>query len=418
MSSFGEAYRVTVFGASHAPFVGATIEGVPAGFCPDFDALQRFLDRRAPGRSVFASPPREADGPQFTSGLTDGAADGSAITVLIANTDVRKQDYVNCNRIPRPGHADYPAMVKHGSDYGTGGGEFSGRMTAPLCAAGGIALQILAQRGVTVAAEILSIGGETDKTRFEEILAVAASEGDSVGGVIECTVTGLPVGLGGALWDGLESRISAAVFGIPAVKGVEFGDGFAAASLRGSENNDEYYVNSGAVSARTNHAGGVLGGMANGMPLVFRAAVKPTPSIAKPQRSVDLDTLTETELSVAGRHDVCIVPRAVPCVEAAAACAVLDALLLEARGGDLTALRSRIDRADRELLRAFDARMQTASAIGAWKRENGVPVLDRSRETAKLDAVAARSAYPEAARTLYETLMRLSRELQETEGKR
>ena len=413
MSSFGEAYRVTVFGTSHGPCVGVTVEGIPAGFRPDLAALQQFLNRRAPGRSPLASSRRETDAPEFTAGLTDGVCTGGPLTAVIRNEDVRKEDYVNSKRIPRPGHADYPAMVKYGDAYGTGGGAFSGRMTAPLCVAGGLALQLLAQRGIEITAKAVSIGGETDEARFEAVIAAAKARGDSVGGVIECTVTGLPVGLGGPLWDGLESGISAAVYGIPAVKGIEFGAGFAAAFLLGSQNNDEYYVNYDTVRTRTNHAGGILGGMANGMPLVFRAAVKPTPSIAKPQRSVDMETLRETEISVTGRHDPCIVPRAVPCVEAAAACALLDALLLEEPGEDLAALRREIDRADRALLRAFDARMAVAAKIGAWKKANGMAVLDRSREAAKLDAVAAQSEHPEAARQLYETLMRLSREEQE-----
>ena len=413
MSSFGTAYRVTVFGSSHGPCVGVTVEGLPAGFAPDLAALQAFLDRRAPGRSALSSARREADVPEFTAGISDGVCTGGALTAEIPNTDVRKNDYVNLKFVPRPGHADYPAMVKLGDAYGTGGGEFSGRMTAPLCIAGGLALQLLAERGISVSAKAVRIGGETDESRFEAVISAAKAEGDSVGGVIECTVTGLPVGLGGPLWDGLESGISAAVYGIPAVKGVEFGDGFAAASLRGSENNDEYYVNSNAVVSCSNHAGGILGGMANGMPLVFRAAIKPTPSIAKPQRSVDLRTMQETELSVTGRHDPCIVPRALPCVEAAAACALLDVLYLAERGDDLTALRREIDRADRALLRAFDERMAVSQRIGAWKQRQGLPVLDRSREAAKLDAVAAQSSFPDAARQLYETLMRLSREEQE-----
>jgi len=306
--------------------------------------------------------------------------------------------------------------VKYGSAYGTGGGQFSGRMTAAICVAGGLALQYLATRGISVAARIAAIGGGTDPARFEDTIAAAKAGGDSVGGIIECCVTGLPVGLGGPLWDGLESRISAAVYGIPAVKGVEFGAGFSAAALRGSENNDEFCLEGDRVCTRTNHCGGILGGMADGMPLLFRAAVKPTPSISKPQRSVDLAAGQETELSVSGRHDACIVPRAVPCVEAAAACALLDALLLAESGEDLPALRREIDRADRDLIRAFDARMDVSRRIGAWKIAHGMPVLDRSREAAKLDAAALASENPAAARELYETLMRLSRELQASLG--
>ena len=413
MSFFGEAYRVSIFGSSHGPCVGVTVEGIPAGFAPDLEALQRFLERRAPGRSPLSSPRREPDVPEFTAGLADGVATGAPLTAVIRNRDVRTEDYVNLKRVPRPGHADYPAMVKLGEAYGSGGGEFSGRMTAPLCIAGGLALQILAQRGVAVSAWADSVGGERDPSRFEAIIAGAKAEGDSVGGTVACSVTGLPVGLGGPLWDGLESRISAAVFGIPAVKGVEFGAGFASAALRGSENNDAFCVDGqGQVRTRTNHAGGILGGMADGMPLTLRAAFKPTPSIAKPQRSVDLRTLRETELSVAGRHDPCIVPRAIPCVEAAVACAVLDALLDAERGEDLPSFRREIDRIDRALLQAFDRRMELSERIGAWKKARGVPVRDPEREQRKLDAAAEQSVYPDAARELYETLMRLSREEQ------
>ena len=412
MSSFGSAYRVTVFGSSHGPHVGVTVEGLPGGFAPDFSALRSFLERRAPGRSEFSSARREEDAPDFIAGLETGVCTGGPLTAIIPNRDVRIEDYVNLQTIPRPGHADYPAMVKLGAAYESGGGAFSGRMTVGLCVAGGLALQLLQRRGIEISARAVEIGGERDESRFASTILAAKSAGDSVGGVIACTVTGLPIGVGGAMWDGLESAVSAAVFGIPAVKGVEFGDGFAAAARLGSENNDEYYVNSNSIALRTNHAGGVLGGMADGMPLVFRVAVKPTPSIAKPQRSVELSSLRETELCVSGRHDPCIVPRAVPCVEAAAACALLDALLAEERGGDLAALRREIDRADRELLRAFDRRMEVALRIGQWKKANGMAVLDRSREAAKLDAVAAASTHPEAARELYETLMRLSREEQ------
>jgi len=412
MSSFGDAYRVTVYGSSHGPCVGVAVEGLPAGFCPDFEALQRFLDRRAPGRNPDSTARREPDLPVFTAGLSGGVCTGGPLTAEIANQDVRASDYDDIRTVPRPGHADYPAMVKFGRAYDTGGGQFSGRMTAPLCIAGGLAIQVLAEYGIAVAARAVSVGHATEETGFSAEIAGAKAAGDSVGGVIECTVTGLPVGLGGSLWDGLESRISAAVFGIPAVKGVEFGDGFRCAAALGSENNDAYYLENGQVTMKTNHAGGILGGMADGMPLVFRAAFKPTPSITKAQPSVDLREMRERSLSVSGRHDPCIVPRAVPCVEAAAACAVLDALLIEQPGDDLIRLRAQIDRADRALLRAFDRRMEIARHIGEWKKANGRAVLDAGREQAKLDAVAAVSANPDGARQLYETLMRLSREEQ------
>lgn len=412
MSSFGKAFRVTVFGSSHGPETGVTIEGLPAGFRPDLEALQRFLERRAPGRSELGTGRFEPDRAEFTAGMTDGVCSGSAVTAVIRNTDARPGDYKNIRTVPRPGHADYPAMVKYGNEYGTGGGQFSGRMTAPLCVAGGLALQLLAQQGITVTARPVRIGGTGDETEFTAKISEAKKANDSVGGVVECEIRGLPVGLGGPMWDGLESGISAAVYGIPAVKGVEFGAGFCSAEMRGSENNDQYCLENGQVKACTNHAGGILGGMADGMPLVFRTAFKPAPSIGTAQRSVDLKEMRETDLTVGGRHDPCVVPRAVPCVEAAAACSVLDAIMLEDHGGDLTALRREIDRADRDLIRAFDRRMDIARRIGLWKKANGAAVLDSGRERAKLDAVAEISSNPAAVRELYETLMRLSREEQ------
>ena len=250
--------------------------------------------------------------------------------------------------MPRPGHADYTAQVKYGGAQDrSGGGHFSGRMTAPLCVAGGICLQLLAAEGIRVISRIAAIGsvhdtGEltastadkpfptVDDGRGEAMraeIADARAEGDSVGGVIECAVLGLPAGLGDPMFDGMENRIAAAAFAIPAVKGIEFGSGFASAALRGSENNDPFIVENGTVKTETNHCGGILGGITNGMPLTFRVAIKPTPSIAGEQRSVNLETLKAEKLRVTGRHDPCIVPRAVPCVEAAAAIAVYDALL-------------------------------------------------------------------------------------------
>lgn len=328
---YGECLRLEIFGQSHAESVGMTLEGVHAGARVDFDALLHFMQRRAPGRSEYATARREADVPEFTSGLRDGVTDGMPITAVIRNTDVRPRDYDALRTVPRPGHADYSAWLRYGS-IPTGGGEFSGRMTAPLCIAGGICLQLLENEGVSIRARVAEIGGAHDEKAMHDKVMHAKAEGDSVGGVIECVAEGVPAGLGGALFDGMESRISAVVFGIPAVKGIEFGAGFASARLRGSENNDEFCINGGRIETRGNNCGGILGGITDGMPLVFRAAVKPTPSIAKPQRSVDLHTLEETTIEIHGRHDACIVPRAVPCVEAAAAIAIYDAWL--ARRGE------------------------------------------------------------------------------------
>lgn len=329
-NTFGSAYRFTIFGQSHAPAVGVTIEGLPAGSPLDLAALQRFLDRRAPGQGPASTSRREADAPEVLCGLgPDGRTCGSPLTLVIRNGDTRSGDYDTLRYIPRPGHADWPAMVRFGESRDhAGGGQFSGRLTAPLCIAGGIALQQLEALGVRVEARIRSIGGETDPERFTETILDAAREGDSVGGVIECTMHGCPAGVGDPMFGGLENRIAQAVFAIPAVKGIEFGAGFRAAALRGSENNDPFLPGpEGALLTEGNNHGGILGGMSTGMPIVFRAAVKPTPSIAKEQKSVDIRTGEPVPLRVGGRHDPCIVPRAVPCMEAAAAVAVYDAIL-------------------------------------------------------------------------------------------
>lgn len=331
-NTFGSCFRFTIFGQSHAPAIGVTMEGLPVGFVIDMEQLQSFLDRRAPGRDRFSTARKEADAPQFISGLKDGAVCGAPVTAVIYNSDSRSRDYEQLRYVPRPGHADYPAMVKYGEarDF-AGGGQFSGRLTAPLCIAGGVCLQILEKMGVAIHAEIVSIGGETDKEKMFSLIDEARSAGDSVGGVIECVCTGLPAGVGEPMFGGLENRIAQAVFGIPAVKGIEFGAGFAAAAMRGSENNDPFYFDNGAVKTRTNNHGGILGGISSSMPVVFRAAVKPTPSISLEQHSVDMKSGEDTLLSVRGRHDPCIVPRAVPCMEAAAAVAIYDAIVESGR---------------------------------------------------------------------------------------
>ncbi len=327
-NSFGTLFRFTIFGQSHAPAIGVTIEGLPAGFVPDMEKLQAFLDRRAPGRDRFSTPRREADAPQFVSGLRDGAACGAPVTALIYNSDTRSKDYSELEYIPRPGHADFPAMVKYGEhrDF-AGGGQFSGRLTAPLCIAGGLALQVLYSLGIEIHAEIAAIGGDTAPETMFGRIDEARGQSDSVGGVIRCVCTGLPAGVGEPMFGGLENRIAQAVFGIPAVKGIDFGAGFGVSEMRGSENNDPFYFDGGAVKTEGNNHGGILGGISTGMPVVFRAFFKPTPSIGKPQRSVNLKTGKAAELVIRGRHDPCIVPRAVPCVEAAAAAAIYDAIL-------------------------------------------------------------------------------------------
>ena len=313
----GKFLKLEVYGESHAPKIGMRLEGFPAGLKIDFDALRAFMERRAPGRDEFSTPRREPDEPQFIAGVKDGVTTSETIEAVIVNTNTRSGDYEKS--IPRPGHADYPNWVKYGK-IPAGGGSNSGRMTAPMCIAGALALQALAERGVSVSSKVLFTG---------DILA-AKAEGDSVGGVIECEITGLPVGLGGSMFDGIDGAIAEAVFGIPGVKGIEFGNGFKAASLKGSENNDEFKIEDGKVVTETNRHGGVLGGMTSGMPLVFRVALKPTPSIYKSQKSVDLEKMEPAELTVRGRHDPCIALRARPVIEALAAFVAYDTILCEA----------------------------------------------------------------------------------------
>ena len=327
-SSYGENFRISIFGESHAAAIGVTMEGLPAGSPIDSGTLQAFLERRAPGRDAFSTSRREADAPEFLCGVKNGVATGAPITAIIRNADTRSNDYANLANVPRPGHADYPAEMKFGGFQDrAGGGHFSGRLTAPLCIAGGIVLQQLERLGVSVSARAIRIGGETDPERMEAAIAAAREAGDSVGGIVEAEIRGLPTGIGDPMFGGLENRIAQIVFGIPAVKGIEFGEGFAVADLKGSENNDPYGVVDGKVTPLTNHAGGILGGISTGAPVVFRVAFKPTPSIAKEQDSVDLETMESAKLVVKGRHDPCVVLRAIPCVEAAAAIAVFDAIL-------------------------------------------------------------------------------------------
>lgn len=310
----GQHLKLEIYGESHAPLIGMRLEGFPAGVSVDTAALQAFMERRAPGRDAFSTPRHEPDVPEFLSGLRDGVTDGGVIEAVIRNTDTRSGDYERT--VPRPGHADYPNWVKTGR-IPAGGGSNSGRMTAAMCIAGGLCLQALDDRGVTVAARAAKTGD----------IAAAKEAGDSVGGVIAASVTGLPVGLGGAMFDGIDGALAQAMFGIPGVKGIEFGNGFKAAELRGSENNDPFTVADGRVVTRSNRHGGVLGGMTSGMPLEFRVALKPTPSIYIPQESVDLATMAPATLQVRGRHDPCIALRAVPVVEALSAFTVLDAML-------------------------------------------------------------------------------------------
>ena len=328
-NSFEGNLRFTIFGESHGSAIGVTIEGLPVGFAPDMEALRAFLSRRSPGNSPLSSSRKEEDLPDFVSGIFKGRLSGGSVTALIRNTDARSSDYERIRYTPRPGHADYTAELKYRGfqDY-RGGGSFSGRMTAPLCIVGGLCLQLLEQRGICVRARIAEIGGVSDSTAaMEQRILDAKAQNNSIGGIIEVCAEGVPGGLGGPLFEGLEGRIAQAVFAIPAVKGIEFGAGFGSARLTGSENNDPFRMEDGQIVTDGNRSGGILGGISDGMPLTFRVAVKPTPSIGQTQKTVDIISGENTELTITGRHDPCIVPRALPCMEAATAIVLVDALL-------------------------------------------------------------------------------------------
>lgn len=355
-SRIGSAFSVTVFGESHGPAIGCTMEGLPPGVTIDMEALSAFMARRAPGGSSLATSRREKDQPEFISGLFAGKTTGFPCTAIIRNTNQRSQDYEKLAQRPRPGHADYTAWVKYkGHADMRGGGHFSGRLTAPLCIAGGIALQILADQGIRVGSHLLSVGLVFDRPftgqakdldalsaasfptldpdqgqAMAQAIAQAKADQDSVGARIEAMALGLPPGLGNPMFAGMENRIAQALFGIPGVKGIEFGAGFAAADMKGSDHNDPFYIDQGQVRTTTNHAGGILGGITTGMPLLVRLAMKPTPSIGLDQATVDLDQGQDCQLTIRGRHDPCIALRALPVVEAVLAIVLLDLLLEEA----------------------------------------------------------------------------------------
>jgi len=354
-SNFGENIRVQIFGQSHSEAIGVVIDGLPAGEKVDLERVQAFLARRAPG-GALSTPRKEADLPRVLSGIVDGYTCGAPVSAIIENTNTRSRDYSKLRDLPRPSHSDYPAAVKYGEYHDIrGGGHFSARLTAPLCFAGAVCLQALERRGIRIGAHIEAIGAAQD-ARFDpvtgsaELFEIIASRPipvidesagekmreeiqsareaqDSIGGIVECAAVGLPTGLGSPSFGGVENRLSSILFGIPAVRGIEFGEGFAAAKLRGSAHNDAYYYDGDTVRTRTNRHGGVIGGLTSGMPLIFRLAFKPTPSIAREQDTVSLSRHEDAKLSIEGRHDPCVVLRAVPVVEAAAAIALMDMIL-------------------------------------------------------------------------------------------
>ena len=357
-SQIGKKIKVTVFGESHGPAIGMVMDNPPAGIKLDFDYISAQNKRRAPGNDKTATPRKEVDEPEFLSGIKNNVTTGDPITVNIRHTNTKSGEYEALKHTPRPSHADYATFAKTGEYNPAGGGHFSGRLTAPIVTAGAILRLYLKEKGVEIGGHILKIGNAEDK-RFdpvkvnkETLLELSKSnfalldkaieekmrgevesarlDGDSIGGTLEIAVTGIPAGLGGPMFEGVENEIARAVFGIPAVKGIEFGAGFDFAKMRGSNANDQMYYDGDAVRCYTNNNGGITGGITNSMPIIFRVAIKPTPSIALPQKTVDLINKRNTEITIHGRHDPCIVPRALPAIEAVTAIAIAN--LLEGEG--------------------------------------------------------------------------------------
>ena len=355
-SSYNGGIKFSLFGESHGKGIGVVLDNLPGGIPIDLGKVGEFMARRAPKKDGTSTTRNEKDIPEILSGLYEGKTTGTPLAAVIYNQDQHSGDYGNISHIARPAHADYTGFLRYnGANDPRGGGHFSGRITAPLCFAGAVCGQILEQRGIATGAHIRSIRGVCDdafdpvnvtaeqlelaksrpfptlsenaEAQMREVINSARMAQDSVGGIVECAAIGFPAGVGSPMMDGLENIISQLVFAIPAVKGIEFGNGFGCAELFGSENNDEFTLTDGMITTNTNNHGGILGGISSGMPIIFRVAFKPTPSITRPQKSVDFKAMTEEELVIKGRHDPCVVPRAVPCVEAALNIALLSALL-------------------------------------------------------------------------------------------
>lgn len=350
---WGSKIKLSIFGESHGNAIGITIDGLPAGFSIDMDKIMMEMARRAPGKSSLSTPRKESDIPEILSGYFEGKTTGTPLCAIIRNSNTKSKDYSKLKDVMRPGHADYTGAVRYKgfNDY-RGGGHFSGRITAPLVFAGAICKQILEVKGIIVSAHINSIGKIKDcsflesdisdellnsfkekelpliNTKLEdemrqEILS-ARSSGDSIGGTIECAILGVSPGIGDPFFDSAESTLAHLMFSVPAVKGIEFGKGFDISKMRGSEANDEYYLENGNIKTKTNNNGGILGGITNGMPIIFNVAIKPTASIFKEQNTVNIITMEETTLCIEGRHDPCIVQRALPVIEAVAAIGITE----------------------------------------------------------------------------------------------
>ena len=353
-SMWGKNIKISIFGESHGKAIGATIDGLPSGVLLDMEKIDELMQERAPGRTPWSTPRKEMDRVDIISGLNDGYTAGTPLTGLIYSYNKKSTDYEKTKNIIRPSHADYTGNIRYkGHNILAGGGHFSGRLTAPLVFAGAVAMQILQKKGISINARIYSIGNIEDEkidycqnfsddsivdknfptvssdakeAMIEHILDCRAKK-DSVGGVLEVIVNDMPAGIGSPIFDNLESNIASILFAIPAVKGIEFGMGFDIARQKGSSVNDEFDIADGKVVTKTNNNGGILGGISNGMPLVVRCAIKPTPSISQKQNTIDIEAMERTELEIKGRHDPCIVPRAIPVAKAAVALAILDTYL-------------------------------------------------------------------------------------------
>ncbi len=354
-SAMGNNIKIQIFGQSHSEGLGVVIDGLPAGEQIDLDKVNAFLQRRAGGKNKYSTARKETDIPKVISGLVNNQTCGAPLCAIFENADTKSQDYEELQDVPRPSHADYTAYRKHDAFHDRrGGGHFSGRLTLPLCFAGAVCKQILERHDIFIGSHIHSIGTVKDRAfdpvalsredftialqgfptldqetgqQMVKTMEEMAEKGNSIGGAVECGVLGLPVGLGNPIFDNLESLLSYGLFSIPAVKGVEFGAGFGVTEMTGVQCNDNFYMDGDTVRTETNHSGGIQGGISNGMPIVFRVAFKPTPSIYSLQKSVHLKTKEPVDLKIKGRHDPCIVPRAVPCVEAVAAIVLADVFL-------------------------------------------------------------------------------------------
>lgn len=357
-STWGNNYKLSLFGESHGECIGIVIDGLPSGIELDLDMIKSEMDRRRPGKSKLSTKRNEADEFNIVSGFFKGKTTGAPLCCIIYNNNRISNDYEKMKHLMRPGHADYTALIKYKghNDY-RGGGHFSGRLTAPLTFAGAIAKQLLKLNGITIGSHIKSIKEVEDNSfdlntlcdyvfkslskeqipvlnkdmevKMKEVIINAADENDSVGGIIETAVINIPAGIGDPFFNSIESTISHLVFSIPAVKGIEFGEGFDITRLKGSEANDNYYLSDNKVNTKTNNNGGILGGITNGMPIIFKTAIKPTPSIGKVQKTVDISKKKETELTIRGRHDPCIVQRALPVIEGVTAIGLVDLIIKE-----------------------------------------------------------------------------------------